>query len=127
MGPWFNQDHRLSGYFTTVWQRTPAGWRWVYDGGVPSPKSSGGMTPKSERASCTIPLEALPIPTSSMPKSAQSSTKAQDNGRGRSADKTLGWDWKVAPSGQRTFRVYLWNGKHFAEVIHAIDPATKAK
>ena len=32
-GPWFTQDHRQAGYFMTVWQRTPAGWRWVYDGG----------------------------------------------------------------------------------------------
>jgi len=54
-------------------------------------------------------------------------TTPQDNGRGLSADGTLGWDWVVTPAGQRTFRVYLWNGKRYAEVIHAIDPAPKRK
>ena len=32
-GPWWGADGVHHGYFTTVWQRTKAGWRWVYDGG----------------------------------------------------------------------------------------------
>ena len=44
-----------------------------------------------------------------------------------SADQTLAWEWAVTRAGERTFRVYLWNGKRYAEVIHAIDPAPKPK
>src|SRR5439155_20468053 len=52
-GPWFTQDSRIAGYFTTVWQRTPRGWRWVYDGGVPSPaKGVNHTTLGTVMASC---------------------------------------------------------------------------
>jgi len=126
-GPWFTQDHRQAGYFMTIWQRTPAGWRWVYDGGVPSLKGSAGKTPRSVKASCSTPNAAPPVQAPPALKSTQAMTTPQDNGRGLSADGTLGWDWVVTPAGQRTFRVYLWNGKRYAEVIHAIDPAPKRK
>jgi hypothetical protein len=127
IGPWFNQDHRLAGFFTTVWQRTPKGWRWVYDGGTPAPKAGNTNVPRSERASCAIPDR--PLPTAAPPRLAphQSLTSPQDAGRGQSADKTLAWDWKVLADGERTFRVFLWNGHRYSEVIHAIDPAPKAR
>lgn len=126
-GPWFTQDNRLGGYFTTVWQRTAAGWRWVYDGGIPAPKSSSNTTPKSERASCSVPNVPPPAGVRPRPAAQTSLTSLQDDGRGQSADRTLGWDWKVAANGERTFSVYLWDGVRFAQVIHAIDPAPKAK
>lgn len=126
MGPWFTQDHRLAGYFTTVWQRSAGGWRWVYDGGIPAPKTASAAT-KAQRASCRPPTEAPPIAAPPRLKPQEALTSLQDNGRGQSADGTLGWDWKVDASGKRTFRVYLWNGRAYAEVIHAIAPAPKAK
>jgi hypothetical protein len=127
LGPWFTQDHLLAGYFMTVWQRTPAGWRWVYDGGVPALKGAAGKTPKSEKASCSTPSTTPPVHAPPALNPGQALTTPQDNGRGLSADQTLGWEWTVTPKGERTFRVYLWNGKRYAEVIHAIDPAPKHK
>jgi hypothetical protein len=127
MGPWFTQDHRLAGFFTTVWQRGSAGWRWVYDGGIPTVTGSKGATPRSVKASCSAPPGAPPIQPPPALEPKQALTTPQDNGRGESADGTLGWDWKVTAKGERTFRVFLWNGKRFAEVIHAVDPARKAK
>jgi hypothetical protein len=126
MGPWFTQDHRLAGYFTTVWQRSAAGWRWVYDGGIPAPKTTSAAT-KAQRASCGTPTVAPPIAAPPRLKPEQALTSLQDNGRGQSADRTLGWDWKVDASGKRSFRVYLWNGRGYPEVIHVIDPAPKPK
>lgn len=126
-GPWFTQDHRVGGYFMTVWQRTPEGWRWVYDGGVPRVKGSVGKSPRSERASCSTPKTPAPIPAPPPLKPSQALTTPQDNGRGLSADRTLAWDWVVTSAGQRTFRVFLWNGKRYGEVIHAIDPGPKPR
>jgi hypothetical protein len=127
MGPWFTQDHRLGGYFMTVWQRTPAGWRWVYDGGVPALKGSAGKTPKSVKAGCNLPKSAPPIQAPPALKPGQALTTPQDNGRGMSADGTLGWDWTVTPAGSRTFRVFLWDGRRFAPVIRAVDPGPKRR
>ena len=45
-----------------------------------------------------------------------------DNGRGESADKTLGWDWKVDKKGGRSFRTYLWNGTHYEQVLFDTAP-----
>src|SRR3954466_10289652 len=53
-GPWFKQDGSLGGFFTTVWQRTPRGWRWVYDGGGPAAPGAAAATgkPQVHRGSC---------------------------------------------------------------------------
>ena len=126
MGPWFNQDHHLAGYFTTVWQRSSVGWRWVYDGGVPALRTSV-TTPKSERASCRAPVGQPPIAAPPRLRPDEARKSLQDNGRGQSGDRTLGWDWKVEPRGKRTLRVFLWNGRGYSEVIHAVDPSPKAK
>jgi hypothetical protein len=126
-GPWFIQDGTLGGYFTTVWQATPAGWRWAYDGGGPM----SGPVPKGKTrvhaASCRGKAPGAPIipPPPLTPKQAR--TTPEDNGRGQSADKTLGWDWKVEKSGARQFRVYQWNGTRYLEVLHNDVPAPKAK
>jgi hypothetical protein len=127
LGPWFTQDHHLAGFFMTVWQRTPAGWRWVYDGGVPTGGGSKDTTPRSVKASCSIPTIAPPVAAPPKLKPKQALSTPQDNGRGASADGTLAWHWNVTAKGERTFQVYLWNGKRYAEVIHAITPAPKAK
>lgn len=123
-GPWFTPDGKLAGYFTTVWQRTKGDWRWVYDGGVPAPvKRSSPTKPEVQRASCASRAPGAPIPPPPPLTAKQARTTPEDNGRGESADKTLGWDWKVAKSGARTFRVYLWTKRRYAEVVNTVDPA----
>jgi hypothetical protein len=126
-GPWFKQDGAQGGYFTTVWQRTPRGWRWVYDGGGPASGPAPAAKPQIHRASCRSKAPGAPIipPPPLSPKKAQ--TTPVDNGRGQSADKTLGWDWKVEKSGARKFRVYQWNGKSYAQVLTNDVPAPKTK
>lgn len=126
-GPWFTQDGSLAGYFTTVWQRTKAGWRWVYDGGGPASGPAPRAKPKVHTASCrgrapgapTIP----PLPLTHK----QAMTTPEDVGRGQSADQTLGWDWKVGKTGARHFRVYQWNGRRYVEVLHNDIPAPTQK
>jgi len=124
-GPWFKQDGKAGGYFTTVWQRTPAGWRWAYDGGGPSSGPAPAGKPLIHRASCRGKAPGAPIipPPPLSPKKAR--TTPEDAGRGQSADRTLGWDWKVEKGGARRFRVYLWNGTGYAEVLHNDVPAPK--
>jgi hypothetical protein len=117
-GPWF-KGGAPGGYFTTVWQRAASGWRWVYDGGGPlkgSPASAG--KPRVHRAACGAKAPGAPVipPPPLTPKQAR--TTPEDNGRGQSADKTLGWDWKVDKKGGRQFRVYLWNGARYAQVLY---------
>ena len=126
-GPWFTQEGRLGGYFTTVWQRTKAGWRWVYDGGGPLEGAAPPRKPQVYQASCSRHAPGAPIipPPPLTPKQAR--TTPEDNGRGQSADKTLGWDWKVEKSGARVFRVYLWNGTRYADVLHNDVPAPRRK
>jgi hypothetical protein len=118
-GPWVDADSKNHGYFTTVWQRARGnGWRWVYDGGD---AHEGAVPPKSKpqvhRASCATKAPGAPIipPPPLTPKQALKTP--EDNGRGESADKTLGWDWKVDRKGGRRFRVYLWNGFRYAQVM----------
>jgi hypothetical protein len=128
IGPWFTQDGRPGGYFTTVWQRTGAGWRWVYDGGIPaSAKVSSRTTVEVHRASCAGHARGAPIAPPPPLSPRQARTTPEDNGRGESADKTLGWDWKVTPGGARTLRVFEWTRGRYAEAIHATDPPPARK
>jgi hypothetical protein len=123
-GPWYTPQGRLAGYFTTVWQRTGKGWRWVYDGGIPTPaKKPVGKTADVQRASCAKRAPGAPIPPPPPLTAKQARITPEDNGRGESADKTLGWDWKVAKNGARTLRVYLWTRGRYVDVINAVDPA----
>lgn len=125
-GPWFTQDSVLGGYFTTVWQRTTAGWRWVYDGGIPTPVGKPNR-PKTSRASCDTEAPGPPIAPPPKLSRTKTLTRPQDAGRGLSADESLGWDWKVSAGGVRTFRVFLWTGSHYAKVIDALTPPPKHK
>ena len=126
-GPWFKQDGNLGGYFTTVWQRTPAGWRWDYDGGGPLHGPVPKGKPRVHPASCARTAPGAPIipPLPLSPKQAQ--TTPVDSGRGESADNTLGWDWKVMKSGSRHLRVYQWTGARYAEVLHNDVPPPSPK
>jgi hypothetical protein len=119
-GPAFRPTGQHYGSFNTVWQRDKGQWRWVYDnGGEPQgnpPRKP--QKPKVVHASCRGKAPGAPIlpPPPLTPKKAR--TTPEDNGRGQSADKTLGWDWKVEKDGAHRFRVYLWNGTGYAEVLH---------
>jgi hypothetical protein len=128
VGPWFTQDGRRGGDFTTVWQRTPSGWRWVYDGGIPARgKSVEPSAPKVERASCGGRPMGPTLGAAAKLKRKAAPTAPLDSGRGVSADRTLGWDWRVTAAGARTFRAFLWTGRRYAEVVDAIDPARKRR
>lgn len=126
-GPWFKQDGSLAGTFTTVWQRTPAGWRWAYDGGAPASGPAPAGKAKIHRSTCRGNAPGAPIipPPPLTPKQAR--TTPEDAGRGQSADKTLGWDWKVGKSGERRFRVYQWNGARYVQVLTNNVPPPRAR
>jgi hypothetical protein len=118
-GPWIGGDGKSHGYFTTVWQRTGPNWRWVYDGGGEEKAPVGPPpTPIVHRAACGTRAPGAPTipPPPLTPKQALKT--AMDNGRGQSADKTLGWDWKVDKKGERIFRVYLWDGRRYDQVLY---------
>jgi hypothetical protein len=121
MGPAFRPDGTHYGTFTTVWQRGKQGWRWVYDnGGPPSGKPTRkALRPAIIRASCRAKAPGAPVipPPPLSPRKAR--TTPEDQGRGESADRTLGWDWKVGKNGEHRFRVFLWNGLRYAQVLHS--------
>jgi len=118
-GPWWKVDGTPGGYFTTVWQRSGRQWRWVYDGGGPLEGPAPAATqPQIHRASCAARAPGAPIIPPPPLTAKQARTTPRDNGRGQSADKTLGWDWQVDAKGGRTLRVYLWTGSHYAQVLH---------
>jgi hypothetical protein len=124
-GPWFRPDGSHGGFFTTVWQRNHGQWRWVYDGGGaavgPAPQS---LRPQVHRASCRAKAPGAPVIPPPLLSAKRSRTTPEDNGRGESADKTLGWDWKVEKSGERRLRVFLWTGAHYAQVLYNRIPAS---
>ena len=129
-GPWYTPDGKSGGYFTTVWQRDKSGWRWVYDGGGPNPV--GKTTPRASavqvhRAACGTRAPGPPVIPPPPLSAKQAMTTPEDNGRGQSADKTLGWDWKVEKDGARHFRVYQWNGLRYGQVLFNDIPAAPAK
>jgi len=129
-GPWWGADADSHGYFTTVWQRSEGRWRWVYDGGGPKPAGSAKpvrITAKAHRASCRTKAPGAPVIPPPPLSAKQARTTPEDNGRGQSADKTLGWDWKVEKDGARKFRVYQWTGARYAQVIFNDVPAPPAK
>lgn len=117
-GPWVGPDGKRHGYFTTVWQRKGRSWAWVYDGGdglegpVPRP-----VKPKVHRASCRGRAPGAPVIPPPPLTRKQAQTTPEDNGRGESADKTLGWDWKVDKDGTRHFRTFMWNGGHYQQAV----------
>ena len=123
-GPWWRADGKPGGYFTTVWQRAEAGWRWDYDGGGPlAGPPAAPARPLVHRASCAGKAPGAPIIPPPPLTAKQARTTPEDNGRGQSADKTLGWDWKVEKNGVRHFRVYQWNGLRYAQVLVNQVPA----
>lgn len=125
-GPWTGPDGKRHGYFTTVWQRGTRKWLWVYDGGdalkVPM---QAPARPVVRRASCASKAPGAPVIPPPPLTQKQARTTPEDNGRGESADRTLGWDWKVEKSGTRHFRVFQWTGVRYAQVLYNDVPGQK--
>ncbi|MBV9529375.1 hypothetical protein [Sphingomonas sp.] len=117
-GPWFGVGGHVGGTFNTVWQKGAAGWRWVYDGGGPLTGSAARAgAPAIRRASCAGKPKGAPI-TPPPPLSTHKAEVAKaDNGRGESADRTLGWDWQVDAHGTRRFRLFQWTGRRYVQVL----------
>ncbi len=124
-GPAFRPDGTHYGSFTTVWQREKSQWRWVYDnGGPPQGKPPRkAQRPQIVRADCRAKAPGAPVIPPPPLSSRTARTTPEDNGRGESADKTLGWDWKVEKNGDHRFRVFLWNGRSYAQVLVNNIPA----
>jgi hypothetical protein len=79
---------------------------------------------KVHRATCgTKKATGAPIAPPPILTPKQARTTPEDNGRGQSADKTLGWDWKVDSDGGRKFRVFQWKGSRYTEVLTNDIPA----
>ncbi len=116
-GPWI-RPNKTHGYFTTVWQRSGARWRWVYDGGdTLKGRLPTVPRPRTVRAACRGKAPGAPIIPPPPLSARQARTTPEDNGRGQSADRTLGWDWKVERDGTRHFRTFLWNGRNYQQVL----------
>jgi hypothetical protein len=126
-GPWVLPDGKTHGFFTTIWQRTATGWHWVYDGGT----DVAGPVPAHSRATvrhaqCTSRAPGPPVIPPLPLTAKQARTTPDDSGRGESADKTLGWDWKVAKDGTRHLRVFQWDGARYVKVLfNDIKPRRK--
>jgi hypothetical protein len=117
-GPWSAPNGKAQGYFTTVWMRKGATWKWTYDGGdalaTPMPARA---RPIVRRASCAGG-RAVRILAARAVSAAQVAGKPPgDAGTGRSADGTLSYQWKVNPKGARHFQAQIWNGRQYQTVI----------
>ena len=123
-GPWVRDGGKRVGYFTTVWQREKGQWLWVYDAGdeLKTPRPIP-RRPFVRRASCARKAPGAPIIPPPPLTAKQARTTPVDNGRGESADKTLGWDWKVEKDGAHRFRAFMWNGRSYDPVLTNIVPA----
>jgi hypothetical protein len=122
-GPWYREGNK-HGTFTTVWQRAKGRWTWVYDGGQDGKGAAPpwNARPKVRRATCKPAPGAPVIPPRPLTEK-QARTTPEDSGKGESADRTLGWDWKVEKDGSRKFRAYLWNGRRYLDVLTETIPA----
>jgi hypothetical protein len=116
-GPWRNTARKSNGYFTTVWLREKGRWQWVYDGGEAVNKPIAiPRRPKVRRAACGRHAKGPPLIVPP-PAKRFGMGPPDDYGRGQSADRSLGWDWKVDAKGARHFRAMLWNGRRYELVI----------
>jgi hypothetical protein len=113
LGPW--QRPTSVGYFTTLWSRSGAKWRWNVDFGAALDKALPPAPTRVpvRRASCK------PVDAGNLPR-AESGAKSAT---GSSPDHSLEWRWRVEPDGRRHLLVYLWNGRRYDPVIDkSIDP-----
>ena len=117
-GPWQDTSGRQNGFFTTVWQQEKGQWRWVSDGRHTLKKPlAARKTPIVRKGSCRGRAPGPPLMAPPSTKKGPGGVAPDDFGRGHSDDRTLGWDWRVGPSGARRFRTYLWNGRGYTVAL----------
>lgn len=117
-GPWSTADGRQSGFFTTVWQQEKGRWRWISDGRhtLKTPIAARKMS-IVRKGSCRGRAPGPPLMSAPSTKRGPGGVAPDDFGRGYSSDRTLGWDWRVGPSGVRRFRAFLWNGRGYTLAV----------
>ena len=117
-GPWRNANGLQSGFFTTVWQREKGQWHWISDGRhtLKEPLTAR-KTPIVRKGSCKGRAPGPPLMAPPSTKRGPGGAVPDDFGRGQSADRTLGWDWRVGPKGARHFRTFLWTGRHYTVAL----------
>ena len=86
-------------------------------GSALDPKDLARKKPLVRKASCRAKAPGAPVIPPPPLSAKQARTTPEDNGRGESADKTLGWDWKVEKDGSHRLRVFLWNGRKYEPVV----------
>ena len=116
-GPWHIPGAKAQGRFTTIWLKKRLGWHWTYDGAEPLAEAPAAPAqPRSLRASCSGRPTGAPI-SHAPPLVRRPGPTPDDTGRGESGDRTLGWDWQVAKTGVRSFRVFQWTGHGYRQVV----------
>jgi hypothetical protein len=122
-GPWTRNGGKLVGHFTTIWMHDSGKWRWIYDGGQsvegPAPKQD---KPQTVKGSCHGAPTGAPLIAPPPAVRRPGEGPPDGFGRGFSVDQTLAWDWKVDEKGGRTFRAFLWNGTHYAQMLYQYAP-----
>ena len=118
-GPWSRERGTRHGYFTTVWQREKGKWLWVYDGGDALKVPMKAPTPPGRSPRIVREQGARRARHSAASADAQAGPHhARRQWPGQSADRTLGWDWKVEKTGARHLRVFQWTGARYAQVLY---------
>lgn len=113
-GPWHDPTSKQSGFFTTVWQLENGQWRWNSDGRhILEKPLTVRKTPIVRKGSCRGRAPGAPLMATPSAKPGPGGVPPDDFGRGHSADRTLGWEWRVGPNGVRNFRTYLWTGRRY--------------
>lgn len=113
-GPWRSADGRSSGFFTTVWEQNQGRWQWITDGRHTLKRPTATRTtPTIRTGSCKGRAPGAPLSAIPSTKPGPGGGTPDDFGRGQSADRTLGWEWRVGSNGGRQFRAYLWNGRRY--------------
>lgn len=117
-GPWRSADGRQHGFYTTVWQFENGQWRWISDGrhSLKRPLAARAV-PAVRKASCRGRAPGPPLMATPSAKPGPGGVAPDDFGRGRSEDRTLGWDWRVGPNGSRRFRTFLWDGRAYKVAV----------
>lgn len=118
-GPWSSADGRQRGYFTTVWQREKGQWRWLYHGQETlSRPLAARRTPIVRKASCRGRPPGAPLMSPPSTKKGPRGARPDDFGRGESADRTFGWDWRVGQKNARHIRIFQWTGRRYAVALN---------
>ena len=117
-GPWRGADGRQSGFFTTVWEQKDGRWQWISDGRhtLKAPLAAR-QAPVVRKGSCNGRPSGPPLMKAPPATPGPGGAAPDDFGRGRSADGTLGWEWRVRADGSRQFRAYLWTGRKYTVAL----------